>query len=120
MLQELNRRLDAIGGYIDCVSERSEANMPRVAPPYPNRLLRRQEIEKQIEESLFAPNLEELHGAVPQNFVGAEFIRQLLEAETREEALEEARERSREMVLDRKEYLSLLATRRSENAPQHV
>ena len=117
MLQELNRRLDAIGGYIDCVSERSEANMPRVAPPYPNRLLRRQEIEKQIDESLFSPDLETLHNSVPPNFIGPEFIRQLLESEIEEEVLQD---KNQEMVLDRKEYISLLAARKTEKAPQHV
>lgn len=117
MLQELNRRLDAIGGYIDCVSERSEANMPRVAPPYPNRLLRRQEIEKQIDESLFSPDLERLHNSVPPNFIGPEFIRQLLESEIEEEVLQD---KNQEMVLDRKEYISLLAARKTEKAPQHV
>lgn len=120
MIQELNRRLDAIGGYIDCVAERSEAHMPRVAPPYPNRLIRRMEIAKQIDESLFSPNLQSLHESVPENYVGPEFIRQLLEAQTREEAIQDIRDEKHEFVVDRKEYIGILASRKTENAPQTV
>ena len=120
MLQELNRRLDAIGGYIDCVAERSEANMPKLSPPYPNRLIRRLEIERQVEESLFSPNLQELHDSVPKTYIGAEFIRQLVEAETEEEAAQDRKDNRKEFMIDHKEYMGLLATRKSENAPQHV
>ena len=120
MLGELNRRLDAIGGYIDCVTERSEAHMPRVAPPYPNRLIRRMEIAKQIDQALFSPDLHDLHESIPETYVGPEFIRQLLESQTHAESLQDARDKNREFVLDRKEYISLLATRKSQNAPQSV
>ena len=120
MLQELNRRLDAIGGYIDGVNERSEANMPPLAPPYPNRLIRRQQIEKQIEESLFSPNLHELHNSIPSSYMGPEFIRQLLEAETQEEKIQEIKDNRKVFALDHKEYVSVMAQRKSEKAEQHV
>ncbi|OHT05513.1 hypothetical protein TRFO_26706 [Tritrichomonas foetus] len=94
--------------------------MPEVAPPYPNRLIRRQQIAKQIEENLFSPDLQKLHESVPRNFVGPEFIRQLLEAETKEERIREAQERKKTLILDRTEYTSVLAQRNTKKASQHV
>ena len=120
MLQELHRRLDVIDGYVCGVNERAETNMPDTSPPFPNRYLRRMEIAKQINESLFSPNLHNLHESVPRNFVGPQFIRQLLEAETREERLREEREKKKTLYLDGTEYRSLLAIRNTKKAPVQV
>jgi hypothetical protein len=116
MLRELNRRLDAIGGYIDCVNERAELNMPATQPPFPNRLLRRDEIERQIDQSLFAPKLEDLHCFIPANYMGPEFIRQLLEAETSEEIRREIEATRKVLDVDQREFVSTLVRRKSEKA----
>lgn len=120
MLSELNRRLDAVDGYIDGVHERSEQNMPDLQPPYPNRLIRRKIIEEQVENSLFSPNLQELYDSVPQSFMGAEFIRQLIEHESPEERRDAVIDARVTMELDRTEHTSILAERNSRKAPQHV
>jgi hypothetical protein len=119
MLKELNRRLDAIGGYIDCVNERAESNMPKTQPPFPNRLLRRDEIERQIDESLFSAKLQDLSRFVPRNYMGPEFIRQLLEAETDEEIRREAQAGRKVLDIDQMEFVSTLVRRKSETVP-HV
>jgi hypothetical protein len=99
-LRTLNRRLDHLSGFIDCVTERAESNIPAVMPPDPNRLLRRQFIRKQVDESLFSPNLIELYESVPQSYAGAVFIRQLLEAETAEEIQSQMKESRRLFAAD--------------------
>jgi hypothetical protein len=119
MLKELNRRLDVIGGYIDCVNERAELNMPKTQPPFPNRLVRRDEIERQIDESLFSPKLQDLHQFIPRNYMGPEFIRQLLEAETAEEVRRDAEATRRLLDVDQKEFVSTLVRRKSEKV-HHV
>ena len=80
-MEELNRRLDAIGCYIDSVNDRNEANARAVAPPYPNRLLRRQQIKKDVDRELFSANIQDLHDSVPPNYTSAEFVRQLIEGD---------------------------------------
>jgi hypothetical protein len=119
MLRELNRRLDAIRGYIDCVNERAEFNMPQTQPPFPNRLLRRDEIERQIDQSLFSAKLQDLYHFIPRNYMGPDFIRQLLEAETAEEARREVQATRNVLNLDQREFVSTLVRRKSEKA-QHV
>jgi hypothetical protein len=119
MLTELNRRLDVIGGYIDGVNERAEGNMPKLTPPFPNRLLRRQEVAEQVEEFLFAPNLKELHESIPESYVGPEFIRQLLESGNGEVG-QFMDDWPRQFDLDRAEFLSLTAIRNSNGAPQQL
>ena len=116
MIEELNRRLDAIDGYIDCVNQRAEQNMPSLTPPNPNRLLRRQYIEKQIEESLFSPNIEELHSSIPPNYSSAKFIRQLIENDENDQKAQN----SKEFMLDKSEYTSVLASRQSKNTYQNL
>ena len=120
MIEELNRRLDVLSGYIDGIHERSEANMPEECPPYPNRYQRRKLIEQQVEESLFSPNLKELHESVPQKFIGPVFVRQLLEAENSEDEPEETGPNRTKIALDKTEYRSIQTIRATENAPQHV
>jgi hypothetical protein len=122
MLSELNRRLDVIDGYIDCVNERAEANTPKLIPPFPNRVLRRQEVAEQVEEYLFSPNLKELHESIPENYAGPEFIRQLLESGNREGVPQNSEELARAPVydLDRVEFINVTAIRNSEKAPQHL
>jgi hypothetical protein len=116
MLRELGRRLDAIGGYIDCVNERAELNMPKTQPPFPNRLLRRDEIERQIDQSLFSPKLNDLYRSIPRNYMGPEFIRQLLEAETAEEVRREVEAKRKVLDLDQKEFVRTLVRRKSEKS----
>jgi hypothetical protein len=99
-LRNLNRRLDHVSAFIDCVSDRAESNMPAVRPPDPNRLLRRECVRKQIEENLFSPNLVELYESVPQSYAGAVFVRQLLEAETPEEIQTQRKESQRLFAVD--------------------
>jgi hypothetical protein len=120
MLRELNRRLDAIGGYIEGVSGRAESNMPATTPPCPNRLLRRQEIERQVEQSLFAPKLDDLYQFIPRNYMGPEFIRQLLEGKTPEETRREVQQNRKFLDLDRRELVSITVNRKSDKAPQRL
>ena len=120
MIEELNRRLDVLNGYIDGIHERSEANMPEECPPYPNKYQRRKLIEQQVEESLFSPNLRELHDSFPQNFYGPVFVRQLLEAENSEDEPDQVGPRRTKIALDATEFRSIQTIRATENAPQHV
>ncbi|EAY20839.1 hypothetical protein TVAG_436630 [Trichomonas vaginalis G3] len=119
MIEELNRRLDAISGYIDGVHQRAEDNTPESVPPYPNRYLRRKLVEEQIEQSLFSPNLKQLHESVPQKYVGPEFIRQLLEAENLEDDPVVDGPQKTKMYLDKTEMSSIQTLRYTEKA-QHV
>ena len=82
MLQELNRRLDKISGFVDGINERIENDTSDLIPPNPNRLLRRHKIESQIEENLFSADLQQLHESIPRSYIGPEFIRQLIEHES--------------------------------------
>lgn len=121
MIEELNRRLDAISGYIDGVHQRAEDNTPESVPPFPNRYLRRKQVEQQIEQSLFSPNLKQLHESIPQNYVGPQFIRQLLEAENLEDdPIIEGGPQKTKMYLDKTEMSSIQTLRLTEKAPQHV
>jgi hypothetical protein len=120
MLRELNRRLDAIGGYIDGVNGRAVSNMPATTPPHPNRLLRRQEIERQVEQSLFAPKLDDLYQFIPRNYMGPEFIRQLLEGETPEEVHGETQQNRKFLDLDVRELVSVIVNRKSRKATQRL
>jgi hypothetical protein len=112
--------LDAIGGYIDGVNGRAESNMPATTPPCPNRLLRRQEIERQIEQSLLAPKLEDLYQFIPRSYMGPEFIRQLLEGKTRKEVQREIQLNQQFMDVDQHELVNLIVNRKSDKAPQRV
>jgi Ca2+-binding EF-hand superfamily protein len=94
--------------------------MPETAPPFPNRLLRRQEIARQIDQSLFSANLEDLYQSIPQSYMGSEFIRQLLEAETAEETRHEILETRKMFDIDQREYISIIAKRKSSKAPNQV
>lgn len=119
MIEELNRRLSAVGGYIDGVHQRAERNMPPDGPPFPNRYHRRKLIEKKIEENVFNINLKELHESVPRTFVGPEFIRQLYEAQNSED--EELDVPNFPCVkLDRTEYVTVQAMRTNEAARQKL
>lgn len=125
MLQELNRRLDVINGFVDGINERAEANMPEISPPYPNRLIRRQQIAKQIEENLFSPDLQQLYESVPHSYGSPQesaliFIQQLIENEKPEEREREEREKRKTLILDNIEYTSVLAQRNTKRAPQNV
>jgi Glu-tRNA(Gln) amidotransferase subunit E-like FAD-binding protein len=101
MLHDLNRRLDELGAFIESVTEKAERNMPHLAPPCPNHLHRRREIERQVAESLFSVNLGEAFESVPRTYIGPAFVRQLLEAETPEEIRQEIVE-TRRMLTVRK------------------
>ena len=120
MLQELNRRLDVIDGYVDGVHAKAEANMPEIAPPYPNRLIRRQKIYDMVEENLFSPDLQQLHESVPRSFIGPEFIRQLIENEKPEEKKREEKEKRKTLILDSTEYTSVMAQRNTKKASQKL
>lgn len=120
MLTELNRRLDVIDGYVDGVHAKAEANMPELAPPYPNRLIRRQKIYEMVEENLFSPDLQQLHESVPRTFMGPEFIRQLIENEKPEEIERDEKEKKKILLLDNTEYTSVKAKRNTKKAPQKL
>ena len=119
MIQELQRRLDAISGYIDGVHQRTIQNTPSHCPPYPNRYLRRELVEKKIEQSEYSFDLKEIQNTVPKNFCGPEFIKQLIDAENLDD---ESSNNSNKIniYLDRKEFTSISALRNDENAKQIV
>jgi len=119
MLEELNRRLNAIGGYLDGVNERTQRNFPKEAPPFPNRYIRRKMVEEQIEDSLFSPNLNELHEFVPKHYCGPEFIKQLIESENVEDDPTNNVKTS-EVFLDQREFTSIMAMRNTEKSAQFV
>ncbi|KAH0792836.1 hypothetical protein GPJ56_003246 [Histomonas meleagridis] len=117
MLEELNRRLDVIEGYVEGIHERTEQSMPEMTPPYPNRLMRRQQIERQINQSIFSPNLHELYKSVPKNYAGPEFIKQLLEAENNQSR---KTKNKKSFDIDYQEYITILAQRNSNSAPYKI
>lgn len=116
MIEELNRRLDAIDGYIDCINQRTQQNMPELTPPNPNRLIRREIIAKQIEESLFSPNLEELHNSIPSSYASPEYVRQLIEND-KDDYVDHQPEK---FMLDKSEYTTIMAERNSRKAIQNL
>ena len=78
-MEELDRRLDRIGGFIDGVSQRIEQNMPSVTPPYPNRLLRRRKVAEMIDKNPLSVDLASVKDMVPESYATPESIKQLLE-----------------------------------------
>lgn len=117
MLEELNRRLEVIDGYLEGVAQRCEQRAPDPTPPYPNKLGRREQVAKLIDEGLFSVDLYKVHEEYPQSYCGPEFIAQLLES-----AGEDSEEftQKKQVMLDRSEATSIQAVRNAKKAVVNV